>query len=199
MITTSSSTAKTDAVPQWLEWLLRWPGIVLALAWGFAKGTLFFILPDVPLSLAALLRPRRALIHLTAILAGAVVAGAVMFTWSSRGPNAQAAVARVVLVSPRMFERAERDYKQFGAWAALVGPLRGIPYKVYAVEAREHSGLGQFLLITVPARAWRLLLIWSGSTALFFMLRKWRLTAWVPLIHGTFWIVVYIVYWAKVK
>ena len=199
MITTSSSADPLHAVPQWLEWLLRWPGIVLALAWGFAEGTLFFILPDVPLSLVALMRPRRALIHLTAILGGAVVAGAVMFTWSSQGPNAQAAVGRVVLVSPRMFERAELDYEKFGVWAAVVGPLRGIPYKVYAVEAPEHSSLGRFLLITIPARAWRLLIVWIGSSALGLLLRKGRLTSWAPPIHVAFWTAVYIVYWARVR
>ena len=137
MVSTLTSTAPFDAVPPWANGLTRWPGIALAFLWGFAEGTLFFILPDVPLSLAAMIRPRRALIHLAAIVAGALLAGAVMFSWSARGPTARSAVAHVPLVTPAMFERAESDYREFGIWAARMGPVRGIPYKVYAVEAPE--------------------------------------------------------------
>src|ERR671924_1134791 len=106
MILTSPSAAQFDAMPPWANWLTRSPGIALAFVWGFAEGTLFFILPDVPLSLAAMFRPRRALIHLAMILAGALLAGAIMFSWSARGPTARYAVAHVPFVTPAMFEHA---------------------------------------------------------------------------------------------
>jgi len=172
---------------------------VLALVWGFAEGTLFFILPDVPLSLAAMFRPRRALIHLTAIVAGALLAGAAMFSWAARGPAARNAVAHVPLVTPAMFERAEHDFREFGVWAASKGPARGIPYKVYAVEAPEHVKLGAFLLITIPARVWRLIVVWVGFAGAGMLLRRLRRTSVAPALHAVFWIVVYAVYWAKVK
>ena len=75
--------------------MMRWPGTVLVFLWGFAEGTLFFILPDVPLSFVALFLPRRALLHMAAIVAGAVLAGAVMFTWADHSPGARAGVAHV--------------------------------------------------------------------------------------------------------
>jgi membrane protein YqaA with SNARE-associated domain len=205
----STSTAPVDAVPPWANWLTRRPGIALAFLWGFAEGTLFFILPDVPLSLAAMYRPRRALLHVAAIIAGAVLAGAVMFSWSAQrwsahrwsahGPTARQSVAHVPLVTPAMFERAESDYRQFGIWAASWGPVRGIPYKVYAVEAPEHSSLWPFLLVTIPARLWRLLVVWLGFAGAGMLLRKLGRASLAPALHALFWIVVYAIYWATVK
>ena len=135
---TPNSRDQLDTLALWANCVDRWPGTALAFLWGFAEGTLFFILPDVPLSFAAMLRPRRALLHLAAIVAGAVLAGAVMFSWAAHRPSARRVVANVPLVTPAMFDRAESDYRQFGIWAAGMGPLRGIPYKIYAVEAPEH-------------------------------------------------------------
>ncbi len=199
MISTSTSNARLDIVPTWAAWLTGWPGIALTFFWGFAEGTLFFILPDVPLSLAAMFRPRRALFQVVAIVAGAVVAGAVMFSWSARGPDARSAVAHVPLVTSAMFERAENDYRDFGVRAAAVGPVRGIPYKVYAVEAPEHSSLLSFLAVTIPARAWRLLVVWLVFSGAGMVLRKLGRAPLAPAIHALFWIAVYIGYWAKVR
>src|ERR1035437_6694807 len=46
--------------PQWLDRLDGMPGVALAFLWGLAEGTFFFVVPDVVISLAALLRPGRA-------------------------------------------------------------------------------------------------------------------------------------------
>jgi len=196
---TSNLHTQLNALPRWADWLTRWPGTALTFVWGFAEGTLFFILPDVPLSLAAMFRPRRALVHVTAIVAGALLAGAVMFAWATHSPAARRTVAQVPLVTPAMFERAEADYGQFGIWAPGKGPVRGIPYKVYAVEAPEHVGLLAFLLVTVPARAWRLLAVWLIFAGAGMLLRKLGRASLIPALHALVWIVVYAVYWAKVK
>jgi hypothetical protein len=198
------SSAQPDALPLWANWLTGRPGIALAFFWGFAEGTLFFILPDVPLSLAAMFRPRRALPHVAAIVTGAVLAGAVMFSWSARPgsahtPTARQAVEHVPLVTPAMFERAESDYREFGIWATSWGPLRGIPYKVYAVEAPEHSSLWPFLLVTIPARLWRLLVVWLGFAGSGMLLRKLGHASRAPALHAFFWIVGYTIYWATVR
>jgi len=185
--------------PSWANWLTRWPGVVLAFFWGFAEGTLFFILPDVPLSLAALYRPRRALLHLAAIVAGALLAGALMFSWAARSPAARHAVAHVPLVRPAMFQRAADDYRELGPSAVSLGPARGIPYKVYAVLAPEHVSLRSFLIVTIPARAWRLLAVWLLFAVAGVFLRRLRRATLLPAIHGFFWIVVYVVYWIKVR
>ena len=179
--------------------MTRWPGTALAFLWGFAEGTLFFILPDVPLSFVSLFRPRRALVHMAAIVAGAVLAGAVMFTWSAHTPGARSAVAHVPAVSSAMFEHADRDFKQYGIWGASLGPLRGIPFKVYAVEAPAHSALWPFLLVTIPARLWRLVVVWLGFAGTGALLRKLGRAGLGPALHAVFWIVTYAIYWTTVK
>ena len=199
MPTVEFSKPNHDSVPASLEWLTRWPGTILSLLWGFAEGTLFFILPDVPLSFAALYRPRRALLHIAAIVAGAVFAGAVMFTWSAHSPAARAAVAKVPAVSSAMFKGAERDFEQYGIWGSSLGPVRGIPYKVYAVEAPAHSALGPFLLVTIPARLWRLVIVWLGVAGTGTLLRKLGRAGLAPALHAIFWIVTYAIYWTTVK
>ena len=196
---TTTSTNASSPVPRWAEWLMRWPGTLLALFWGFAEGTLFFILPDVLLSFTALFRPRRAIVHMGAMVAGAVLAGAVMFPWSASGPDARSAVARVPLVSSVMFERAGRDFEQSGIWGVSRGPLRGIPYKVYAVEAPAHFTLWPFLLVTVPARLWRLIAVWMGFAAAGALLRKLGRAPLAPALHALFWIATYAIYWARVR
>jgi hypothetical protein len=80
-----------------------------------------------------------------------------------------------------------------------MGPVRGIPYKVYAVAAPEHSSLGSFLLVTIPARIWRLLVVWLGFAGAGLLLRKLGRASLAPAVHALFWIVVYVIYWAKVK
>ena len=179
--------------------MTRGPGTVLAFLWGFAEGTLFFILPDVPLSLVALFRPRRALLHMAAIVAGAVLAVAMMFTWSDHSRGARAAVAHVPAVSSGMFERADHDFKQYGIWGASLGPLRGIPFKVYAVEAPAHWALWPFLLVTIPARLWRLVVVWLGFAATGALLRKLGRAGLASALHAVFWIVTYAIYWTTVK
>jgi membrane protein YqaA with SNARE-associated domain len=193
------SKTNHDSVPASLEWMTRLPGTALALLWGFAEGTLFFILPDVPLSFVALFRPRRALLHMAAIVAGAVLAGAVMFTWSAHSPAARAAVAQVPAVSSGMFERADHDFQQYGIWGTSLGPVRGIPYKVYAVEAPAHSALWPFLLVTIPARLWRLVIVWLGFAGTGTLLRKLGRAGLAPALHAIFWIVTYAIYWTTVK
>ena len=36
----------SEFVPSWAHWIEHWPGTAVALLWGFAEATLFFIVPD---------------------------------------------------------------------------------------------------------------------------------------------------------
>ena len=192
------STTTPDYFPSWAEWMTRWPGTVVAFLWGFAEGTLFFILPDVPLSFVAMFRPRRALLHMAAIVAGALLGGAVMFQWSSHSAGARAAVAHVPAVHAAMFDRASLDLRRHGVWGVSLGPVRGIPYKVYAVEAPAYSTLWPFLLVTIPARLWRLVVVWLGFAGAGVLQRKLGRASLAPALHAIFWIVSYAIYWTTV-
>jgi hypothetical protein len=195
---TAIRTTNPGSTPPLAGWLMRWPGIVLTFLWGFAEATLFFILPDVPLSLVAMFRPRRGLLHMMAIVVGAVLGGVLMFSWSAHSVRAREVVARVPAVSPAMFVGADRDLREHGLLGASLGPVRGIPYKVYAVEAPAHSTLWPFLLVTVPARLWRLVAVWLGFAGAGVVLRKLGRQSLAPALHAIFWIVTYAIYWSTV-
>ena len=58
-------------------------GTVLAGAWGLAEGTVFFVVPDVPIGWIALQRPRRLVGAWLAVTGGGVV-GAGLVHWAVR-------------------------------------------------------------------------------------------------------------------
>ena len=151
--------------------------------------------------------PRRALLHAGSAVAGAVLAGALMYTWALSAPDsARAAVDAVPFVDTSVLVVASIDFSYDGAWAVLYGPLRGIPYKVYAVTAPPHIGLATFLLLTIPARLWRFLLTGLAFALLGQILRS----GWLPFVgdlrpydtprvmvavHLTLWAVFYALSW----
>jgi membrane protein YqaA with SNARE-associated domain len=187
--------------PAWSARISGTPGIVLAFLWGFAEGTFFFVVPDVAISLAALLSPRRAWRHVLAAIAGALFAGALLFTWSSRNPqSAHNAVAHVPFVTAKMFAQVHLGYQTHGVTALLLGPLAGIPYKIYAVEAPPFLSAATFLANTIPARGERFLLVWLVFSIIGVVLRKYR--DWtapnLAILHGSFWILFYVFYWSTI-
>jgi membrane protein YqaA with SNARE-associated domain len=173
----------------------------LAFLWGLAEATFFFVVPDVPISLAALFRPRRAWRHVVAAVVGAVIGGALMFGWAAQdAKDARDAVARVPFVKARMFAHVHASYQAHGAGAIFLGPLTGTPYKIYAVEAPEFIGRGRFLLNTAPARGERFVFVWAVFGALGTWLRrsrKWT-TGRLAVVPGVFWVLFYAVNWSLI-
>lgn len=186
--------------PAFVRVLLGWPGMVAAAAWGFAEATLFFVVPDVFLTLTAMFSIRRSLAHLGAVTAGAVGGGALMFLWAASGPGARTAVERVPFVRPAMFERIDRGYEASGAAALVEGPMSGIPYKAYAVEAPRYTTLGRFLLWSVPARLERFVITWVIFAALGLLIRTRRRNfAHLAIgLHLAYWCCVYTAYWITI-
>ncbi|HEY4380798.1 MAG TPA: hypothetical protein VGN01_10670 [Acidobacteriaceae bacterium] len=187
--------------PRWVDWLDGAPGVALALVWGFAEGTLFFVVPDVLISLAALMRPRRAWRHLLAAIFGAVLGGGLLFHWAESSPaSAQRAVGQVPFVTTRMFDHVREGYRAHGMGAVYRGPLTGTPYKIYAVEAPEFVGRTAFLLATVPARGERFLLVWIVFAVAGAALRRYlgRTPSHIAPRHAAFWVLFYAFYWSRI-
>ena len=185
----------------WADWLAGTPGTVIALLWGFAEGTLFFVVPDVVISLAAILRPRSAWRHVAAAIVGAVLGGAVLFSWSVRDPHgAIEAVARVPFVRQRMLDEVHTGYTQRGMVALFLGPLFGTPYKIYAVEAPKFERESAFLLATAPARGERFLLVWGafGWAGVLLRRRLRHTDAQLAIVCIGFWVVLYSCYWGMI-
>lgn len=168
----------------------------IASAWGLAEATLFFFVPDVFLTWVALESPKRAFVACGFSLAGALVGGAAMFAWGSADvESARAALDAVPGIGPDMMAVVRADLEEHGPVALFTGPLRGVPYKIYAAEwGALGGGLAGFLLQSVPARGLRFFL----ATAIASLLRR-RVLARLSLracrlIHVAFWTAFYVWY-----
>jgi membrane protein YqaA with SNARE-associated domain len=134
---------------------------LLAALWGLAEATLFFIVPDVLLSAVALRDRRQALRLCLWALVGALAGGALMYVWGSRAPDeVWAALVGVPAVSEAMVAGVAESLREAGALTTFLGPLSGTPYKLYAALAPGAGiNLGLFLLVSLPARLVRFVLI----------------------------------------
>jgi membrane protein YqaA with SNARE-associated domain len=175
--------------------------MLLALAWGFAEATVFFVIPDVLLSYVVILDWKSTWRHILAAIGGALLGGALLFHWSRVDPEmARSMVARVPFVTEEMFERADEGLKVHGLAGVFIGSVTGLPFKLYAVEAPKYFSSARFLLVTPPARFVRFFLVWAGfgATAAWlkknYAVRTSRLTG----IHAVFWIVSYAIYWGRI-
>jgi membrane protein YqaA with SNARE-associated domain len=146
---------------------------LVSLLWGLAEATLFFIVPDVWLSGVSLISLKKALTAGLFSLAGALLGGTLIYFWSLHSPAAAVeTIAGIPAIHMDMLVEVRKNLVMDGLWAVLFGPLSGIPYKTYAVQAANAGiNLLPFLLISIPARLLRFqavtLLCWSLSASLF--------------------------------
>ena len=134
--------------------------LALAFAWGLAEATFFFIVPDVLLTVIACRALKPALKATIASLIGALAGGTMMYVFGARDAEAaRTFLDHVPAINPALITRVAGQISEGGLLAVLIGPLKGIPYKIYAVEwgARGGSFLA-FLLISIPARYIRFVL-----------------------------------------
>jgi membrane protein YqaA with SNARE-associated domain len=134
----------------------------VALLWGFAEATLFFLVPDIWIGLLALCSPRAGLRAVVLAVVGALVGGALMFGVGATQPPERTTrlLDAIPAISPTMIERVQEEMRQQGPASMLYGPLQGTPYKIYAISAgQQRQSLTETLLWTIPARASRFLLI----------------------------------------
>ena len=133
---------------------------LVAWMWGFAEATLFFIVPDVWLTIAGRHSLKTGMVAAGWALVDALVGGVVMFSW---GHYHQSSVLQVLEFVPAvnhvMIGQVAQELRAQGVSALLFGPLQGIPYKLYAAQAHT-SGIEMFLflLVSIPARLLRFVL-----------------------------------------
>ena len=134
---------------------------LVAAFWGLAEATLFFIVPDVWLTIAGRKKLRTGLTACIYALTGALIGGVIIYLWAASNLNhAQTTIEKVPAISHDMISRVRSELSNQGFVAILLGPLRGTPYKVYAAQAADNGiGLGLFLLISIPARIIRFLIV----------------------------------------
>lgn len=198
MMATAHPT-QSGPVPGWLQ-ALRTPPLWAGFLFGFAEATLFFVVPDVIITWAALFSPRQAIRQLAAVLCGSLVGGIVMYSLARLHPELmRSAVDAVPFIPSVMFDTVQSGFDAHGAWSMCMGPLSGIPYKVYAVLAPVHVPLLLFVLISIPARIERLALSLAIFVAAGWAFRRFQPGRMVPpvLAFITYWTVVYVSYWTR--
>ncbi len=166
---------------------------VFMFVWGFAEATLFFVVPDVPVSFLATRGIRRALMGAVWAALGAVLGGAVMYVLAAWRPDwVLTMVEKVPAISVSMIESAREQVYRMGAFAMFKGAFSGVPYKVYAsLYGANRFGLTAFLLLSFPARLLRFALVGSVIWALSRVVPR-RLH--VPLLTAG-WFIFYSLFW----
>ena len=173
---------------------------VIALGWGFAEATFFFVVPDVWIGLLALYSWRAGLRAVAWAVIGALIGGALMYGIGARLDRDHSArlLDAVPAISPWMVERVEEEMRERGPASMVLGPLGGVPYKIYARTAGvQEQSLGAVLLWTIPARGARFVLIAAVAALYGWLVRRmtqrmsWLLGpylfAWGGFYAGDFW------------
>ncbi len=164
-----------------------------AALWGLAEATLFFIVPDVLLSWIALHSPRRALWACLWALLGALVGGALI--WYAGLINAdpfRALFVSIPAIDEPMLAQVREQLQSSGLVALFVGPLLGTPYKLYALEAAQLGyGLFIFLLVSIPARLLRFVIVTIVSAAASRALGRLVGIRTLQVLHVGVWVAFY--------
>ncbi len=176
--------------------------VFLSFFWGFAEATVFFIVPDMLISLVAIFS--RALFLRTAVaaLAGALIGGAAVYLAAIHAPALVAAIMRSVpFISDLMIARVRNEYADMGNRALFYGPISGTPYKLYAFAAPPYASLAIFLAVSIPARLLRFLTVGGFATLMAYLLRRYLKCSDRILvgIHAAAWAVFYVAYWGSVS
>jgi hypothetical protein len=174
---------------------------LIALAWGFAEATLFFIVPDVWIGFLALFDWRAGLRAAAWAVLGALIGGTAMYGAGAHLESVRSAqlLDQIPAISPAMIEQVEEEMRAHGPASMLWGPLRGTPYKIYARTAGEQAqSFAEFLLWTVPARGIRFVLVATVAAVGATLVR--RLTSRVDRLVSLYllaWAVFYAMYFQR--
>jgi membrane protein DedA with SNARE-associated domain len=175
--------------------------IWLGALWGLAEATVFFLAPDILLTASALFSPKKSFAQMMAVLIGALLGGALVYTAADKYPDAaKNVVLNVPFVKLRLLEQAESQIQDHGLWAMCLGAFSGLPYKTYAVAAPHHASFEAFMAVSVPACFERFATSW-GIAALLGMLFRRQIEA-RPLaalaLLTVCWIGFYTYYWSMI-
>ncbi|MDE1153165.1 MAG: hypothetical protein PW788_11570 [Micavibrio sp.] len=171
---------------------------LIGFLWGYAEGTIFFVIPDVVISFVALYSLPGFLVCSAATLLGSVLGGISVYLAALYFPALTNSVIHAVPFIPqKLFDVVTTDFRQQGVWALLDGPTSGIPYKVYACQAPDFTGLGTFILVSIPVRLCRFLVIGflTFFTASIIKRRGSFADRKLLIPYSVVWTLFYIFYW----
>lgn len=141
----------------------------VAATWGTAEATVFFIVPDLWTSWLALHNPKRGMTATISALAGALAGGATTYLTAQRmdPDDTERILASIPGISKSMIAKVERELDEKGWSGLILGPTRGVPYKIYArTLAHGNASFAKFMALSVPARMGRFLVVTAGVAGL---------------------------------
>lgn len=165
----------------------------VALLWGFAEASFFFIVPDVLLSWLALSSLRRALIACLFAMVGALCGGTLVWLWAINDPDAiRSMFTWIPAINETMMADVRAQLADGGVFALFMGPLIGVPYKLYALEAADLGiGLATFLSVSIPARLVRFVVVTVFAGIISRLLRRKYSLSRVRMTHLVCWSLFY--------
>jgi len=180
----------------------KW-SLIIGFVWGFAEGTAFFVVPDVYLGLVALFHWKRGLWAMVSAIVGAMVGGSVMYSLAMRDISTiNLFLERIPLINAEMISDIGNKMQTDGLITMVNGPLRGIPYKIYAVQAGGQARpYLPFLIFTILARLERLLpvTLLAGAFGKHFQKFIEQHTSFVVLIYVVIWGIIYFLYYLRFR
>jgi membrane protein YqaA with SNARE-associated domain len=172
--------------------------LVGSFIWGLAEATLFFIVPDVIISLCALAYGWRAgSFAIAASLIGATIGGIATYFWGYFDiEGARAMFDQLPAIAPSTIARAQTEIAEgYYALSMLIGAVTSVPFKLYASEAgASGQSLATFIalspVVRFPRFAFAALLALGARQILGQVLLRLRILGFVG-----FWVVFYAFYW----
>lgn len=170
--------------------------LIAIFIWGFAESTLFFIIPDVLLSLYAIQKNTFVRVILANVICvlGAIVGGTIMYSLSATNIDVISVLMHIPAIHPHMVEHVHEQLSSNVFIALITGPLFGVPYKIFASVAPEYTSLILFLMVSIPARLARFLFISVLSYVLsHYVFNQLSMTA-KYCVWGAVWLIGYSIY-----
>ncbi len=172
--------------------------LALALAWGFAEATFFFIVPDVLLTRFALRDLRRGLFGAVAATVGALLGASLLWWLAARdiGPVLRF-IERLPGIPLSLVTTTGQAVQENGAGALWSGAVSGHPYKLFVAHAAAQSvSFTTFIWVSAAARLSRfaattLLAAWAAR----FVASPSRRVQ----VHLLFWVAFYTVYFWRMR
>ncbi|MEZ5773591.1 MAG: hypothetical protein R3D33_02435 [Hyphomicrobiaceae bacterium] len=173
--------------------------IAFAALWGFAEATVFFVVPDVWLTIVTVrFGPRLAFVAAIAAALSAAAGGLVMLRLSAAFPEAVAQLLDMTpAISPAMIaETTAAMHAPDWPFALLQGSVTGRPYKLYAAGAGP-AGIDPLVLaaVTVPARFARFSIAILVAAALRALLPARLAPGRLVLVTLAAWAAFYALFW----
>ena len=169
--------------------------LIIGFLWGFLEGIFLFVVPEVIIGFVALFNWKKGIYASLSSIAGSLASAIVMYVLTAYyGLKMNLFLMKVPGISEKMISYASATLLRDGPVALLLGPLSGVPYKIYSVQsALLHVPLLEFLLYSIPARVERILPITLVAVTVGLIFRnnlRQNAKAWT-IIYATFWTLIY--------